>query len=129
MAPSDEYGYRLALIEAFRLRGIFPDRVSTMSLESLRWSSPTDFTKAKTEIMGSIRALVRNNIRQLLDEKDRKKLYEASQKTGAKFHTLLMTFTQELKTRDTNQVDSFLEKLGLSSTNGSTRPKRWRSPE
>ena len=37
IAPEDETGYRLALIEAFRARGIFPNRVNTLSIESLRW--------------------------------------------------------------------------------------------
>ena len=46
IAPEDETGYRLALIEAFRARGIFPDRVNTISIESLCWGRP-DFTRDK----------------------------------------------------------------------------------
>ena len=37
IAPEDENGYRVALIEAFRARGIFPNRVNTLSVESLLW--------------------------------------------------------------------------------------------
>ncbi len=53
IAPEDENGYRLALIEAFRARGIFPTRVNTLSIESLRWNRP-DFTpkQAKTLRLG-----------------------------------------------------------------------------
>jgi len=40
MAPDDPYGYRSALIEAFRLRGIRPDRVASYAEESLRWCPP-----------------------------------------------------------------------------------------
>lgn len=35
--PSDPYGYRAALIESFRLRGIHPDSVISMAEESLLW--------------------------------------------------------------------------------------------
>jgi hypothetical protein len=36
----DKYGYRVAFLEAFGARGIYPDEVRTLSVESLRWSSP-----------------------------------------------------------------------------------------
>ena len=44
IAPEDETGYRVALIEAFRARGIFPSRVNTLSVESLLWQRPS-FTR------------------------------------------------------------------------------------
>lgn len=40
MVPDDKYGYRVALIEAFRRRGIYPSNVPTLSVESLRWKAP-----------------------------------------------------------------------------------------
>ena len=36
----DKYGYRVAFLEAFQARGIYPDDVRTLSVESLRWSPP-----------------------------------------------------------------------------------------
>ena len=42
MVPNDRYEYRNALIEAFRLRGIHPERVVSYSEESLRWSPPEE---------------------------------------------------------------------------------------
>ena len=48
IAPEDENGYRVALIEAFRARGIFPSRVNTLSVESLLWQAP-QFTKKRGE--------------------------------------------------------------------------------
>ena len=44
IAPEDENGYRVALIEAFRARGIFPRGLNTLSIESLCWNRP-DFTQ------------------------------------------------------------------------------------
>ncbi len=37
LAPQDEVGQRSALIEAFRLRGIYPDRAPSLAEESLLW--------------------------------------------------------------------------------------------
>jgi hypothetical protein len=44
LVPDDPYGYRAALIDGFRLRGIRPEGVTSFSEESLRWSSPEDVT-------------------------------------------------------------------------------------
>ncbi len=37
LVPEDKYEYRDALIQAFRLRGIYPDGVRSLSEDSLRW--------------------------------------------------------------------------------------------
>lgn len=37
LVPDDDLGYRVAFIEAFRRRGIYPRDVRTMSVDSLRW--------------------------------------------------------------------------------------------
>jgi hypothetical protein len=37
LVPNDELGYRIAIIEAFRRRGIYPTNVRTLSVDSLRW--------------------------------------------------------------------------------------------
>jgi hypothetical protein len=42
LVPDDPYGYRSSLIEAFRLRGIRPEGVTSYAEESLRWCSPED---------------------------------------------------------------------------------------
>lgn len=38
--PEDEHRYRVAFIEAFRRRGIYPRDVRTLSEDSLRWTRP-----------------------------------------------------------------------------------------
>jgi hypothetical protein len=40
--PADPYGYRVALIESFRKRGIYPSYVRNLSEESLIWNQPPD---------------------------------------------------------------------------------------
>lgn len=40
LVPEDPIGYRAALIDAFRLRGIYPTNVNSYAEESLRWCPP-----------------------------------------------------------------------------------------
>ncbi|HSK80969.1 MAG TPA: hypothetical protein VLQ45_31240 [Thermoanaerobaculia bacterium] len=40
LVRDDDRGYRIAVIEAFRRRGIFPEGVRVLSEDSLRWHSP-----------------------------------------------------------------------------------------
>lgn len=40
LMSEDQHGYRVAFIEAFRRRGIYPRDVRTLSEESLRWAHP-----------------------------------------------------------------------------------------
>ncbi len=42
--PEDPLRYRVALIQAFRARGIYPRDVRTLSEDSLRWHKPTNAT-------------------------------------------------------------------------------------
>jgi hypothetical protein len=37
LSPTDEFGKRAAMIEAFRLRGIYPENVASLAEESLLW--------------------------------------------------------------------------------------------
>jgi hypothetical protein len=41
LVPEDDRNYRVAIIEAFRAWGIYPEDVRTLSVESLRWKAPT----------------------------------------------------------------------------------------
>ena len=48
LVPSDSYGYRAALIKAFRRTGIIPAGVTSFSEDALRWFSPTERGRALT---------------------------------------------------------------------------------
>jgi hypothetical protein len=41
VVPEDDRNYRVAIIEAFRAWGIYPQDVRTLSVESLRWEAPS----------------------------------------------------------------------------------------
>ena len=42
LVPDDDRGYRVAVVEAFRRRGIYPQGVRSLSTENLCWSGPLD---------------------------------------------------------------------------------------
>lgn len=42
LVRDDDLGYRIAVVEAFRQRGIYPHDVRSLSIGSLRWHEPTD---------------------------------------------------------------------------------------
>jgi hypothetical protein len=42
LVRDDDLGYRIAVVEAFRRRGIYPRDVRSLSLDGLRWSPPTE---------------------------------------------------------------------------------------
>jgi hypothetical protein len=112
IAPEDENGYRLALIEAFRARGIFPDRVNTLSVESLRWNKP-DFTAKETRAINWLADKLKPDIHALVETRNRFELYERSRNAQAKLNALLMG--KERVFLGDSEWENFLNKLGLTS--------------
>jgi hypothetical protein len=112
IAPEDEHGYRVALIEAFRARGIFPRKVNTLSVESLRWSEP-EFNGKETRAINWLAEELKPHIRELVETTDRRKLYDHSNAAQARLSVLLMG-----KQRVFHQVsewEDFLNKMGMTS--------------
>lgn len=111
IAPEDENGYRLALIEAFRARGIFPDRVNTLSIDSLRWTDP-DFSARQTRLFAWLSDQIKSQIRELVDTVDREKVFERSKDIQERLHVLLNRKSVVFGPADWEQ---FLNTLGLTS--------------
>jgi hypothetical protein len=111
IAPEDENGYRLALIEAFRARGIFPDRVNTISIESLRWGRP-DFTQLQEDTFRHIAQQLNRSIIAMLEAPDRRALYDRSQDAQKTLHGLL---AGKAAIHGEGEWERFLNKLGLTN--------------
>lgn len=111
IAPEDESGYRVALIEAFRARGIFPSRVNTLSVESLLWQRP-NFTRTEEGAMNWIADRMKADIRMLVETTDRRELADRSRKAQAQLNTLLIGKERVLGDKE---WERFLNKLGLTS--------------
>jgi len=112
IAPEDENGYRLAVIEAFRARGIFPDRVNTLSIDSLRWNKP-EFTAKELKAINWLANTLKPKIHGLVETTDRHELYKRSRSAQATLHGLLMG-KQGAFLHD-SEWENFLNKMGLTS--------------
>jgi hypothetical protein len=76
LVPDDRYDYREALVTAFRLRGIRPKRVASLSEESLKWQTSLEgrvippcedleFTSIGPGAKGAVKAALKANARAL----------------------------------------------------------------
>jgi hypothetical protein len=111
IAPEDENGYRVALIEAFRARGILPHRINTLSVESLCWDRPT-FTRRQQDVLDYLAGEVKPLITALVDTRDRHELYTRSMSAQARLQQLLMSRSRRLTS---DEWEAFLNRLGLTS--------------
>jgi hypothetical protein len=111
IAPEDENGYRVALIEAFRARGIFPRRVNTLSIESLCWNRP-DFTDKQRRTLNYIASRLKPLITAIVETRDREEIYKRSRAAQAKLNGLLTGKERFYRGGD---WERFLNDLGLTS--------------
>ncbi len=111
IAPEDETGYRVALIEAFRARGIFPAQLRTLSVESLRWERP-EFTERELDSLRFLAGELEGHLAKLVDPRDRKALFDHSQDAQAMLHDLLIGKAPMYGSDD---WEAFLNRLGLTS--------------
>jgi hypothetical protein len=111
IAPEDSGGYRVALIEAFRARGIFPDHVNTLSVESLRWSEP-DLSPAEKRSFDWLARELRQAINEIVETKDRREIYERSVRAQRRLHELL---TGKERLYQGAMWERFLNKLGMTA--------------
>ena len=72
----DKYHYRLAFIEAFRRRGIYPTGLKSLSEESLRYPKPMNFTPDTEKTLEILVDFLRAYRQRLLYETDRKKIFD-----------------------------------------------------
>ncbi len=80
LMPEDRHKYRIAFIEAFRRRGIYPEYVRVLAEDSLRWSRPEEEPNLPAEeITQRLRPLF-EDLRRFVDvlrhRKERKEIWE-----------------------------------------------------
>jgi len=89
LMPEDERGYRVAFIEAFRRRGIFPQGVRTLSIENLRWPGPRN--QAEREALRIVEGPARDFVHRLEQAKTHAELLRENRRFGAILHRLIST--------------------------------------
>jgi hypothetical protein len=111
IAPEDETGYRVALIEAFRARGIFPRNVNTLSVESLCWNRP-EFSPRQRDTLYYLAGQLKPLITTLVETSDREELHRRSRIAQATAQQLLMG---KQRRYSPPQWERFLNSLGMTS--------------
>ncbi|HSS77803.1 MAG TPA: peptidase S8, partial [Thermoanaerobaculia bacterium] len=93
LVPDDDRSYRIAIVDAFRRRGIYPQGVRTLSTESLCWAAPPDAAAhALLELLpviDSVRGAARHHGWSLSD--DRQKIRDDMEASARAVHGWLLS--------------------------------------
>lgn len=120
LVPDDDLGYRIAFIEAFRRRGIYPRDIRTLSEDSLCWKmeEPVDTEKKKKskktetgifEDLGKS-AVLTKFIHELEHCSDRRKIFIKTKNAKGRLNELLKEI---IKRKSDSKIREFEEKTGL----------------
>ena len=97
LMPDDEHRYRVAFIEAFRRRGIYPDDVRTLSEESLRWAKPREDPRRPASETDDILRLfiesinLRRHVERLRYKRTRSEIWQETRSIRAGLHTAIQS--------------------------------------
>ena len=95
LMPDDELGYRVAFVEAFRRRGIYPPDLRTLSEDGLRWARPgEDPILGPGEMEATLKQFIDNiGLRQHVDklryEKDRRSIWTKTRQIRRELHDVI----------------------------------------
>jgi len=118
ICADENNGYRVALIEAFRAWGIFPEKVTTFSIYSLCWSPP-NLSAKEQDAVNMMAAFIKDDVRTLTRLTDRKEIANAYSRVQAKLQTVLVSPERVnpegwKKHKLTNGIwDRFLKEIGV----------------
>ncbi|HKR00112.1 MAG TPA: hypothetical protein VJT09_05535, partial [Pyrinomonadaceae bacterium] len=87
LVPYDDKGYRVAFIEAFRRRGIYPRDVRTLSVESLRWRGAIE--RGDNEYFEQIAEKLRSFVSKFNYFKDRREVFERAREIKGRLHEMI----------------------------------------
>jgi hypothetical protein len=89
LVRDDDFGYRIAFIEAFRRRGIYPRSVRTLSVDSLRW--PYAMRGAESTRIESLTEVLKKELGQIRDyATTRQDYFYRSQAVAEKLNELVI---------------------------------------
>ena len=94
LVPDDPVGYRLAFLEAFRRRGIYPIDVPTLSVESLKWQSADEPGNAAAS--RKIVLALRQYAEKCTYVSSRKRLFELTTEAREKMRGMILEILMEV---------------------------------
>ena len=89
LVPSDDHSYRIAFVEAFRARGLFPTGIRTMSLQSLVWRAPEQSRPYKPLQLASVLGRFQNFYKDNLYVNSRENLFFMARNARSDLHLAL----------------------------------------
>jgi len=95
LVEDDRFTYRVAFVEAFRRRGIYPPDVRTMSVDSLIWRTPDNDDTTYSGQLAPLFDLLRGEVLQYVfaqsqaDKSERRTLFELQRAVRRKIHNWL----------------------------------------
>lgn len=89
--PEDTHNYRVAFVEAFRRRGIYPRDVRTLSAENLRWRTPEADTRQPSPTFVEFLKELRRFADEHLYADSREALFNMERATRVAIHDWLAT--------------------------------------
>jgi hypothetical protein len=99
LMAEDQHNYRVAFIEAFRRRGIYPESVRVLSEDSLRWGRPEEEPNLPTaEITRTLRPLLQDLCRyvdKLRSQKGRQAIHDESQRISSDVHEIIRRYVDK----------------------------------
>ncbi|HJR79835.1 MAG TPA: hypothetical protein VJ821_07170 [Anaerolineales bacterium] len=100
LMPQDQHRYRLAFIEAFRRRGIYPLDVRTLSEDGLRWSRPgEDPARAPEDVEDHLRRFIdaidlRTHVDKLRYLQDRAEIWRQTSEIREDLHGAIKSYVE-----------------------------------
>ncbi len=89
LVPDDEHHYRIAFIEAFRKRGMYPRDLRTLSVQSLRWPRGEEQDQKARDAIGFLTRELRPLADQIRYRADRAELFQRLRDVQEKVHEML----------------------------------------
>jgi hypothetical protein len=102
LVTDDRYNYRLAVIEAFRRRGIYPLDVRTLSEESMLWNRPTPEQQDIFRKVFTDEAKVRELVPDWRRKTRREEIYENAKESQRTLHNWLEELSPDELLKATN---------------------------
>jgi hypothetical protein len=89
LVPDDDLGYRVAFVEAFRRRGIYPRSLRTLSVESLLWRGPQDEELQPSDALVHALDWLRSFAFEHVYAESRHELFKLARRMRARMHSRL----------------------------------------
>jgi hypothetical protein len=111
--PDDSLGYRVAFVEAFRRRGIYPRDLRSLSIDALRWR-PAGADQSEN-LLRPVFSQLRDFANRFFNIDSRQEMFERSRDWRKRVHAYLTKYFQSL---DKSQRQRVMSVLGLDLTTG-----------